>query len=249
MLRTMSGSTVDISTKDGTADAYLAKPDSGEARAGVLFLIDAFGLRPTIEEMAERIAGQGYVVLAPNLFYRQGRAPLFEMPDLSDPDKRAAFFETIKPFIRELTPERIEADGRAYLDFLQEQVPGRVGVTGYCMGARVGWRIAAANPDRVAALGGFHGGGLATDAPDSPHLSAGQLRAELYFGHADNDQSNTPEQIRALEQALDEAGVTYRSEVYPDAIHGYTMADTAAHNADAAERHFTELFALLERAF
>ena len=117
------------------------------------------------------------------------------------------------------------------------------------MGARVGWRIAADYPDRVAALGGFHGGGLVTDAPDSPHRSAAELTAELYFGHADQDPSMTAEQIEGLDRALDDAGVSYRAEVYEGAHHGYTMSDTAAFNEAACERHFAELFALLDRTF
>jgi len=115
------------------------------------------------------------------------------------------------------------------------------------MGARVGWKIATTYPDRVAALAGFHGGGLATDAPESPHRSAGQLKAECYFGFADQDQSMTAAQIAAFERALEEAGVSYRSEVYQGAPHGYTMSDTPAYREDAGERHFRELKALLER--
>ena len=107
----MTGTTIDIKTDDGVADAYLTRPEDGETRGGVLLLMDAFGLRPVIEEMADRIAAQGYVVLAPNLLYREGRAPLFEMPDLTDPDQRAAFFEKVRPMMASLTPERIVADG------------------------------------------------------------------------------------------------------------------------------------------
>jgi carboxymethylenebutenolidase len=111
----------------------------------------------------------------------------------------------------------------------------------------VGLRIAAAHPDRVAALAGFHGGGLVTDAPDSPHLLLGALQAELYFGFADQDQSMTADQIATLERALDEAGVKYVSEVYEGAGHGYTMADTPVYDEAASERHFRELRSLLER--
>jgi carboxymethylenebutenolidase len=121
-------------------------------------------------------------------------------------------------------------------------------ITGYCMGGRAGWRIAAAMGDRVAALAGFHTGGLVTDEPDSPHRSAGDLAAEVYLGHADNDQSMTPEHIATLERALDHAGATYRSELYEGAAHGYTMADTPAYDEAAAARHFRALFALLDRA-
>jgi len=125
---------------------------------------------------------------------------------------------------------------------------GPFAITGYCMGARLGWRIATADPDRVAALAGFHAGGLVTDAEDSPHRSAEELTAEVYLGHADNDRSMTPENIAALEQALDAAEVTYRSVLYAGAAHGYTMADTSTYDEAAAERHFEALFALLERA-
>jgi carboxymethylenebutenolidase len=243
----MAGSTVEVTTADGVADAYLARPEGDGEHPGVLLVMDAFGLRPRIEEMADRIASAGYVVLAPNVFYRAGRAEGGPLPDLSDADSRAAFFQTLRPLMDELTPERVASDGAAYLDHLAGVASGPVAITGYCMGVRVGWRIAAAHPDRVAALGGFHGGGLATDAPDSPHLSAGDLSAELYLGHADNDQSMTREQIATLEAALDGAGARYRSELYEGAMHGYTMSDTAAYDEAAAERHFTELLALLDR--
>ncbi len=242
----MNTSTVEISTADGVADAYLARPDDAP-RSGVLFIMDAFGLRPRIEEMVARIAERGYVVLAPNVFYRAGRAPVMPMPDLSDPDNRGKFFQSLRPLIEQLTPENVARDGEAYLGYLAELAPGPVAITGYCMGARMGWRIAAAYPDRVIALAGFHAGGLATDAPDSPHLSAGEITAEVYLGHADNDPSMSPEAIETLEQALTDAGVEYRSEVYEGAAHGYTMSDTAAHSEAHAERHFDELFALLER--
>ena len=238
---------VDITTPDGAADAYLARPDD-QPHPGVLFIMDAFGLRPTIGEMIDRIAADGYVVLAPNFFYRAGRAPVLPMPDLSDPGQRAGFFESLRPLIGELTPERIAADSEAYLDYLGEQAaPGPVAITGYCMGARMGWRIATTYPDRVAALAGFHAGGLATDAPDSPHRSAAEVHAELYFAFADQDQSMTAEQIATFEQALAEAGASYRSEIYEGAQHGYTMADTAAYHEPSRERHFRELRALLER--
>jgi carboxymethylenebutenolidase len=151
--------------------------------------------------------------------------------------------------IGQLTPERIKSDAAAYLDYLAETAaPGRVGVTGYCMGARVGWRIATAMPDRVAALAGFHAGGLVTEDPHSPHRSASEISAELYFGFADQDPSMTAEHIATFERALQEAGVRYRSEIYEGAKHGYTMADTAAHHEPSRERHFRELRSLLDRA-
>jgi carboxymethylenebutenolidase len=245
----MSGEQVAIGTEDGVADGYLARPsDDDGLRPGVLLLVDAFGLRPQIEQMADRIAQRGFVVLAPNVFYRHGRAPVLPMPDLEDPEARGPFMEKIRPMMQELAPEPIASDGRSYLDFLAGQARGPFAITGYCMGARLGWRIATAHPDRVVALAGFHGGGLVTDDEDSPHRSAGELAAEVYFGHADNDRSMTTENIAALEQALDEADVTYRSEVYEGAAHGYTMADTSMYDEGAAERHYDALFTLLDRA-
>jgi carboxymethylenebutenolidase len=236
----------DIGTADGAADSFLAMPEQ-EPRAGVLFLVDAYGLRRRTEEMAERIAAQGYAVLVPNVFYRAGRAPVLEMPDFKDAASREAFMGAVKPLMAELTPAAMASDGAAYLDALAERVSGRVALTGYCMGGRLGWRIAAAHPDRVAALGCFHTGGLVGDAEDSPHRSAAELRCDLYFGFADNDPSMTAGQIAELERALEEADDSYRAEVYAGAQHGYTMSDTAAYDEAASERHFGELFALLER--
>jgi carboxymethylenebutenolidase len=237
---------IDIATPDGVADAYRSRPDD-ERHPGVLLMMDAFGLRPQIEHMADRIASHGFVVLAPNLFYRAGRTPVVDLEGIEDAERRGAIFEKVMPLMGELTPERIASDGAAYLRTLAETSDGPVAIAGYCMGGRMGWRIAAAHPDRVAALGGFHAGGLVTDAPDSPHLSAPQLRAEVFLGHADNDRTMTPEHIATVESALEDADVAYRSEVFEGAAHGYTMADTPAYDQAAAERHYTELFALLER--
>ncbi len=191
----MQSSTVEVRTPDGTADAYLTRPDGDGDLPGVLFVMDAYGLRPRIDEMADRIADQGYVVLAPNVFYRAGRAPVLPMPDHTDPESHRDFMKSVRPLMNELTPEVTARDSAAYLDYLSDRATGPVGITGYCMGGRYGWRVAAAHPDRVASLGSFHGGGFVTDAPDSPHRSANRLQAELYFGHADQDASMTPEQI------------------------------------------------------
>jgi carboxymethylenebutenolidase len=222
---------------DGVADAYLARPED-RARSGVLFIMDAFGLRPAIAQMVDRIAAADYVVLAPNVLYRAGPFPVEPGMD----------FAKIRPLIAELTPERLGADGAAYLDYLADVAsPGPVGITGYCMGGRVGWWIAVAHPDRVAALAAFHTAGLVTDAPDSPHRRAGDVSAELYFGFADDDPGMTDEQIAIFERALDEAGARYRAEVYEGARHGYTMADQPVYDEAAAERHVRELLALLER--
>jgi carboxymethylenebutenolidase len=243
----MRSSTVDIEMPDGVADAYLARPDDGDRHPGVLFIMDAYGLRPRIEAMADRIAERGYAVLAPNVFYRAGRSPVIPFPDMTREDARTEFFGQVRPLMAELTPERLAADGAAYLDELAKVADDPVAITGYCMGVRLGLRIAAAHPGRVAALAGFHGGGLVTDDPQSPHTVARALGAELDVGHADNDGSNSPEQIAALDAALDEAGVTHTTEVYEGAAHGYTMSDTPVYDEQAAERHFEALFDLLDR--
>jgi carboxymethylenebutenolidase len=241
-------STVDIEMPDGVADAYLTRPDDEGGHPGVLFIMDAYGLRPRIEEMADRIAERGYAVLAPNVFYRAGRSPVIPFPDMTREEARTEFFGQVRPLMAELTPERLAADGAAYLDELAKVADEPVAITGYCMGVRLGLRIAAAHPGRVAVLAGFHGGGLVTDDPQSPHTLAPALGVELYFGHADNDGSNSPEQIAALDAALDEAGVTHTTEVYEGAAHGYTMSDTPAYDERAAKRHFEALFDLLDRA-
>jgi carboxymethylenebutenolidase len=242
----MPSEMIDVPTQDGVADAYLTRPDD-EPHPGVLLIMDAYGLRPQIEQMADRIAEQGYVVLAPNVFYRAGRSPVISLEGIGDPERRDEVFGRVMPLVRALTSDQIVSDGAAYLDALERVAPGPVAITGYCMGGRVGWQIAAAYPERVAALGGFHVGGLVTDGEDSPHRSAGRLDAEVYLGFADNDRGATPEQIAEVDRALDAAGVRHESAVYPGAAHGYTMADTPAYDEGAAERHYRELFSLLDR--
>jgi carboxymethylenebutenolidase len=245
------GTSVDITTQDGTADAYLVHPDDGSRHPAVLLYMDAFGLRPHLEKMADRLAEAGYTVLVPNVFYRHGRSPVVELPEFIDPGARPEIFQQLGPLIRSLTPDLAMRDADAYLRWLAACPPatdGPVGVVGYCMGARLALRTAGTYPERVAALAGFHGGGLATEDPDSPHLVADHISAEAYFGHADQDPSLPPEQIDRLDKALAAAGIRYQAEVYPGAHHGYTQADTASYNAEAAERHWTALLALLHRA-
>jgi carboxymethylenebutenolidase len=244
----MRGSMIDVATPEGTADSYLARPEADDgSHPGVLLMIDAIGLRDRIKEMADRIAAQGYVVLAPNVYYREGRAPLWETPDLNDAEARAAFMGTIRPLMGAFTPEKIAADGGAYLEALAQLTHGPSAITGYCFGGRLGWTIAAAHPEQVAALGGFHTGNMVSEAEDSSHRLAPTVRAEVYWGHADEDGSMTPENVAALDAAMDEAGIVHTTEVYAGAHHGYTMADMGAYDEAAAERHFRALFALLGR--
>ncbi|WP_405107848.1 dienelactone hydrolase family protein [Micromonospora sp. NBC_01405] len=244
--------TVDVPVGDGVADAILARPDGDGPFPAVLFFMDAFGLRPRLVEMAGRIASRGHVVLAPNLFHRAGRAPLFDLSRLNDPEERGLAFERIMPLVAALTPEVVAGDTAAYLDFLATRgdvASGPVVVTGYCMGGTNALRAIEAHPDRIAAMASFHAGRVVTDSPDSPHLGIGSVTGELYFAHADQDRSMTPEQIATLEAALDAVGVRHRSELYVGAAHGFTMADTAAYDERAAERHWAALFDLLDRTF
>jgi carboxymethylenebutenolidase len=236
---------IDISTPDGRVEAYRT---GDETTPGVLFFIDAIGLRPQIHSMCDRIAGWGYSVLAPNVLFRSGRVDQVR-PDgpLDTDEKRAAFFKHAMPRVRALTPERAERDIPAYVAALREHAaPGPIGTTGYCMGARLAVRAAGLDP-AVAACGGFHGGGLATEDPDSPHTRVATSGATFVFGHADGDRSMPPEQVERLEQALVAAGRPHTNEVYAGATHGYTMADTTSYDEAAAERHYVELEALLAR--
>jgi carboxymethylenebutenolidase len=238
------GTTIEIDAPDGIAEAYLSGTPGDP---GVLFYMDALGVRPRIEEMADRIAGWGYVVLAPNVFYRDGRAAeLRPTADLRVEENRAAFFEAAMGRVSAYTPDLSDPDASAWVSALAEQAPGPIGVTGYCMGARLAVRTACLHPEVVVACGGFHGGGLASEKPTSPHLLLGSARAEFVFGHADHDGSMSPEAVERLGQALAEAGLTAVNEVYP-AMHGYTMSDGARYDEAATERHFAALEALLAR--
>ncbi|WP_406178524.1 dienelactone hydrolase family protein [Streptomyces canus] len=241
---------IDIPTQDGTADAYLALPDDGRPHPAVLLYMDAFGLRPHLKSMADRLAGAGYTVLVPNVFYRYGPAPVVELPEFINPAERPEIIQNLGPAARTLTPEGAMRDAAVYLDWLAASpltTGGPVGVTGYCMGAGLALRTAGTHPERIAAAAGFHGARLATDAPDSPHLLAGHITAELYFGHADQDSTNPADQIARLEKALTEAGVEHRSEVYEGARHGFTQADTAMYGAEPTDRHWTALLDLFAR--
>jgi carboxymethylenebutenolidase len=244
--------TIEIPIPDGgVAEALVARPP-GDSREhpGVLFFMDAIGLRPRIAEMAQRIADWGYVVLAPNVFFRDGTADeLAPTADLREPGEREAFFAKAMPRVHALTADKAEADIPAYLQALRGLpgvVAGPIGTTGYCMGARLAIRTAALDPE-VAAVAGFHGGGLVTDDDDSPHRRLPTARAEFVFGHADNDRSMPAEAIVTLGEALRDAGLTASNEVYDGAAHGYSMSDTSMYDEAATERSFAELKDLLDR--
>ncbi|MFF8193396.1 dienelactone hydrolase family protein [Streptomyces bobili] len=245
------GRTVGVPTQDGTADAYFSHPDDNTPHPTVLLYMDAFGVRPQLRKMADRLAGAGYTVLVPNVFHRHGPAPVVPLPDFIASADRQALVERILPIMGELTQDLVVRDAESYLAWLAarpETADGPVGVSGYCMGARLALLTAAGHPERVAAVAGFHGGRLAFDGdPESPHLLAGRITAELYLGHADHDRSMTPEDRERLDKVLDAADVRHRTEVYRGAEHGYSMADTDAYDADATERHWAALLDLLGR--
>jgi carboxymethylenebutenolidase len=241
------GRTIEIDSPDGPAEAYLARPDD-DPHPGVLLHVDAIGLRPQIEAMADLIASWGYVVLAPHAFHRSGRAAdLAPTSDLTDAENWQSYMAGAMARVRALTPERSDADATRWLAALGEHATAPFGVTGYCFGARLATRTASLHPDLVAACGGWHGAGLATDDPASPHLLLAQARAAFAYGHADRDRSNPPEAVARLGEALADAGLAHTNEVYAGAPHGYTMADTSAYDEAAAERHFATLRDLLDR--
>ena len=233
---------------DGDAEAYLAAAPDGGPAPGVLFVIDAIGLRPRIEEMADRIASWGYTVLAPNVFYRDGTAAeLAPGTDLREPGAREAFMPGAMARVRGLTTDLLARDLPAYLAALRarpETTGEGVGVTGYCMGARIAVR-AAGMDSGVVAVGGWHGGGLVTDEPDSPHRAVASASAAYAFGHASNDRSMPPEAVAALGATIAEAGLPVVNEVFPGP-HGYSMADTSMYDEESTERHFESLRTLLD---
>jgi carboxymethylenebutenolidase len=240
---------IEIHTADGTAGGffYRAEDAAGDRRApGVIFLTDIGGIRPSKRGMASRLAAAGYAVLMPNIFYRTGKPRVIDLsPGFED--------EGVKKRLGELRaslpPEAVERDASAYVDFLaaQDSVgPGGMGVVGFCFAGGVAMRIAAARSDRIAAAASFHGGGLVTDAPTSPHLLLPRIQARLYFGHATQDRGMPEAAIEKLDGALAAWGGRSESEVYEGAHHGWTVPDSPAYDQPQAERAFqklTELFA------
>ncbi|MEU4266721.1 dienelactone hydrolase family protein [Streptomyces sp. NPDC026092] len=238
-----STKTFQIPTADGRADAFAAFPDRGQQHPGVLMYADGFGIRPVLREMARELAGHGYYVLVPNLFYRHGPAPVIELPEHIGEEARPAIFDRLMPLIEAHTADRVLSDAGAYLRFLTAQPEvgvGPVAVTGYCIGGLLAMRTAAAHPGQVAALAAFH----APVAADGPGPFS-KLTAQVHLGHAEGDV--TPEALGRLNQDLDAAGVSYTSTIYPGTIHGFTMSDTDAFSASGLQRHWDHLLPLLDR--
>jgi carboxymethylenebutenolidase len=244
----MSMQQIALPTPEGDARAYTFKPDSGAGPwPAVVIFMDAPAIRPALFEMGERLAGHGYFVLLPDLFWRAGPYEPINIREAfaSEEARRERFGK----FMGSTNAEKQLADAKACLAYLAKQPEvkgGKVGLTGYCMGAGVVMRAAAAFPDRVVAAAGFHGGRLATDAPDSPHLGAPNIKAKVYIAGAEEDAGFPPEQADRLREALTAAGVANEVTIYAGARHGYTMPDLPVYNEAAAERHWTEMLKLFD---
>ena len=238
-------SSVDVKTPDGTADCYFVHPTSG-SHPGVLIWPDAFGLRPAMKQMARRLAESSYSVLVVNQYYRSQKAPIVSSTNFAE------VRETVRPLMASLSPETHVTDAKAFIGFLdgQESVDrGRkMGTMGYCMGGPITMRTAAAVPDRVGAGASFHGGGLVTDRPDSPHLLVPSMQAHYLFAIAANDDARQPEAKDVLRKAFADAGLPAEIEVYEGAMHGWCPPDTQVYHEAQAERAWSRLLALFERA-
>ena len=237
---------VSVPTPDGEADCYYVHPGDGRHPA-VIVWPDIAGLRPAFRAMGKRLAESGYAVLVPNLYYRSQPAPVVAPgKGFWDPETR----EKILPMARSLSPRTCVSDGRAFVDFLDAQaaVDTRrgLGTTGYCMTGSYTLRLAAAMPQRVRAAGSFHGGGLATDAEDSPHLLAPSIEAGVLIAIADNDDERDPDAKHTLRSAFDAAGVDAEIEVYDGAMHGWCALDSRAYDEEKAERAWSRLLTLLD---
>ena len=236
----MPNITDSISTSDGTCTVRLFTPDGAGPWPGVVMFPDAGGVRDTFDEMAAKLAGYGYAVLLPDVYYRNGDWAPFNMADVfSDEQER----KRLMSMIGSLTPDKITSDAIAYFFYLaaRPEVEGeRFGVCGYCMGGRISLIVAGRLPDRVAAAASFHGGGLVTDTDDSPHLLADRMSATVYVGGAANDPSFTADHAEQLDKALTAAGVQHTIEWY-SAAHGFAVPDNAPYDVAAAERHWTAM--------
>lgn len=240
----MSDEQVSIRTRDGDCPSYVFTPSEPGPHPAVIFYMDGLGIRPTIFEMGRRLAGHGYVVLVPDLFYRAGHyEPLDPKEVFATGDVRTAIGHLFASTDNRRAGEDTEAF-LGYLDTRDDVAKGKVGTTGYCMGGAISLTAAGTYPDRIAAAASFHGGNLATDSELSPHHLAPAIKARVYVAGADQDNSYPSEMAARLEQALSEAEVDHRCEIYPGALHGWTMADFPVYNEAAAERHWDELVAL-----
>jgi carboxymethylenebutenolidase len=231
---------VSIPTADGTCDASLHTPAGTGPWPAVIMFPDAGGVRGTFHEMAQRLADVGYAVLLPNFYYRLGPIAPFDMKTVfSDSDER----KRLMGLVSSVSKEEVARDTEAMLAFLAEQpevADTKVGTTGYCMGGGFALTAAGRFPDRVGAAASFHGGQIASTAPDSPHLLAGAMKATVYVAGAEEDASFDDEQFQRLSTALTEAGVDHTLVTYP-AAHGFAVPDNPTHDAAAEARHWQAL--------
>jgi|TARA_B100001123_G_scaffold137624_1_gene159868 carboxymethylenebutenolidase len=238
-------SEIDVTTPDGVSDSYFVHPSSG-SHPGVLIWPDAFGLRPAKRQMAKRLAESGYAVLLVNQYYRSQRAPIVNTTNFAEVS------DTLRPLMGTLNPETQVRDARAFIGFLDRQQAvdsnRKMGTMGYCMGGPFTMRTAASLPDRVGAAASFHGGGLVTDQPDSPHLLVPQMQAQYLFAIAANDDESQPEAKDVLRDAFSQAGLQAEIEVYEGALHGWCPPDSQVYDESKAERAWSRLLALFTRA-
>lgn len=242
----MKPSRLEIRTRDGLCPSYVYRPAGNGPWPAVLVFTDGIGIREAMLEVGERLATYGYLVLLPDLFYRSGPyAPMNARTVFTNPEERKVLMEK---FFALATPANLMSDTHAFLDFLAAEPgvkAGGIGVTGYCMGGRVSLLAAGTYPDPIVAAASYHGGRMATDDPDSPHLLAPRMKARVYVAGAIEDSSFPDDMKARLEQALSRAGVDHRVETYP-ARHGWVLRDTPAYDAAQCERHWTTLVALLD---
>jgi carboxymethylenebutenolidase len=235
----MNNKEVNVTTKDGVAPCYLFSP-SDEAPA-VIFYTDVYGVRPSMIGMCERLASQGYRVLLPDLFYRSGPRKPFNSPaGFKDDAEKQRFFVLMKA----MTSKGVMGDTGSFLEFLNVDSNSKAGCVGYCMGGPLTLFAAGTFPDKIAAAASFHGGRLATDQPDSPHLLASKMKGTIYIGAAAIDNSFPPEQAQLLESALKASSVRYTLEVYPNTKHGFAVTDHPVFDSAAAEVHWQRMFDL-----
>lgn len=242
----VKGRDVAIKTADGTADAYFVAPASGK-HPGVLIWPDIRGLRPAFRQMADRLAGEGYAVLCVNPFYRWQKSPVVDAAhDFNDPAIREKLFG----YLKQLNKQRVTTDAAAHLAFLdaQKQVDTKrkLGTTGYCMGGAMTIYTAALKPGRVGAAASFHGGGVGTDKPDSPHLLIPKTNAGYLFAIADNDDKENPNEKVLLKAVLAPRKPWHEVEVYAGAMHGWCPPDGRAYNEAAAEKAWARMLALFK---
>jgi carboxymethylenebutenolidase len=235
---------IEIKMPSGMADAAYFAAERNEKLPGILFLTDIRGIRESHRERARRLAGIGYTVLMPNVFYRTRQPPIFDF-ELKWGEPRT--MQRIGDLTQPLTPAAMVDDARHYFDALHEQaetLPGEVGIVGHCFTGAMALRIAVAYPKEVAAMASFHGGNLYTDKPDSPHLGVSSKTGTMLFEHAENDSSMSAETIVKFEQAMADSDAVFTSKTISGAKHGWTVSDHATYDAAKSEEAFRDMKAL-----